>query len=254
MVNTRRTGAAPAPTAEQLAIARGGNAALRKLLGVKKPRKTTKPRKSKKSARADDCCARAARLQRIVDELRRGRAKTAARAARTKNNSHRGVDLFAPPAGAGWGSEAAYAGAAGQLYYAQSAVPARTNRAAARRHARAPGPKAKAPPAADPVTGLAGGVHRGMPERRRPSAETLNKLSRARLADRERELAALRAAKLVSGVWRNKPAGARNMGSRQVGSNTLNAMHRNRVTRRELELAELRTGGRVKGLAGVYGA
>lgn len=80
MVTTRRGQSNITTTAAQEAIARGGNRALKQLLGVQPAKRMTAKKKKRAAA---PCAAQERRiraLERIVEQLKTGRAKTAARA------------------------------------------------------------------------------------------------------------------------------------------------------------------------------
>jgi Mg2+ and Co2+ transporter CorA len=90
MVQTRRNGGQLTNASFSQAIARGGNRALGQLVGVRKT-KALQPKKQLNSRAAAPCAAQELRirvLERIVQQLKTGRAKTTSRASNRANRRY----------------------------------------------------------------------------------------------------------------------------------------------------------------------
>lgn len=108
MVSTRRQPSVDV-TGATLAIAAGGNRALRRYMGIRRGR-PSRPARAPKTAQppATRCAAERERirvLERVIDSLKAGRATTARRAAEraAPREQARQVNFFAPPEGGIYG-------------------------------------------------------------------------------------------------------------------------------------------------------
>ncbi len=94
MVNTRAKTGGVRQSAAELAIARGGNRQLKKMLGVQKKKQRRRGgSKNKKKSELEMCRERVAKLERILEQIRGGKAKAQARRAR-KPPSENFTSLF----------------------------------------------------------------------------------------------------------------------------------------------------------------